>query len=277
VPVRIIIVIVGALAAIGAIIMVRSVLSDNAEATNPVVIEKTVEVAQSEVLVSIRALKVGEVISRADMAWVPQLDETLTEDHIIKDLQPEAIDNFNGHIVRVPIFANEAIHAGKVVSRGDTGIVAALLSPGMRAVTMEISVESAAGGFILPDDRVDVILTQDVEIDTGNGTQEFTQTSVLLENVRVLAIDQGLTSGTGSSSDIGSTATLELSQENAALITLSERRGRLSLYLRSMSDRIASGDEVIAYEEGLSAAEQDTVVIYRNGNRSQTNVSSGGE
>lgn len=276
-PVKIIIVIVGALAAIGAIIMVRSVLSDNAEATNPVVIEKTVEVAQSDVLVAVRALQVGEVISRADMAWVPQLDETLTDDQITKDLQPDALEDFNGYIVRVPIFANEAIHSQKVVSRGDTGIVAALLSPGMRAVTMEISVESAAGGFILPDDRVDVILTQEIQIDTGLGSEDLTQTSVLLENVRVLAIDQGLTSGTDSSSDIGSTATLELSQENAALITLSERRGRLSLYLRSMSDRIASGDEVIAYEDGLSAAAQDNVVIYRNGNRTQTNVRSGGE
>jgi len=277
VPVKIIIVIVGALAAIGAVIMVRSVLSDNAEATNPVVIEKTVEIPQSDVLVAVRALKVGEVIRRSDMAWVPQLDETLTDEQITKDLQPDAIEDFNGHIVRIPIFANEAVHSQKVVSRGDTGIVAALLSPGMRAVTMEISVESAAGGFILPDDRVDVILTQEVEVDSGNGIQEFTQTSVLLENVRVLAIDQGLTSGTNSSADIGSTATLELSQENAALITLSERRGRLSLYLRSMSDRIASGDEVVAYEEGLSAAAQDNVVIYRNGNRSQTNVSTGRE
>ena len=276
-PVKIIIVIVGALAAIGAIVMVRSVLSDNAEATNPVVIEKTVEVAQSDVLVAVRALSVGEVIRSADMEWVPQLDETLTDDLITKDLQPDALEEFNGNIVRIPIFENEAIHSQKVISRGDTGIVAALLSPGLRAVTMEISPESAAGGFILPDDRVDVILTQDVQIDTGSGSEDFTQASVLLENVRVLAIDQGLTSSADSSSDIGSTATLELNQENAALITLGERRGRLSLLLRSMADRAAAGDEVVSYADGLSAVSQDSIVIYRNGQRTQTNVSTGGE
>jgi len=277
VPVKIIILIVGGLAGLAAIFIGRGVLSENSEAANPVVIEKTVEVAQSDVLVAVRALSVGEVVQTSDMAWVPRLDETLTEDHITKDLNPDALEEFNGNIVRIPIFANEAIHSQKVVSRGETGIVAALLSPGLRAVTMEISPESAAGGFILPDDRVDVILTQEVEVDTGDDTEEFTQSSVLLENVRVLAIDQGLTHSVDSSSDIGSTATLELSQENAALITLSERRGRLSLLLRSMADHVAAGDEVIAYADGLSASGQNSVVIYRNGQRAQTNVSTGGE
>lgn len=274
-PGKILIIIVGAIAAIGAIFMVRSVLSSNADANQPVVVEKKIETPQTDVLIAVRDLQVGETIKPSDLAWAPWLDATLTERQITKDIRPDGITDFNGRIVRVPIYANEAILSNKVVSRGDTGIMAALLSPGMRAVSLEISVESASGGFILPDDRVDVVLTHEIEVDTGDGVEDFIQSLVILENVRVLAIDQGIVTGSESSSDIGSTATLELSQENASVLTFSERKGSLSLLLRSMSDRVAAGDEAKLVVEDLNSVTSSRVVIYRNGNRSQTNISGG--
>ena len=166
----------------------------------------------------------------------------------------------------------------KVIARGETGIMAALVSPGMRAVSMEISVESASGGFILPEDRVDVILTHEVEITTRDGIIDQIQSQILIENAKVLAIDQGTDTEEGDATSIGSTATLELNAEDAALVALGARKGVLSLTLRSLTDAALYGDEVISHGDNLSANAQagSQVAIFRNGRLSQVN-SGGGE
>lgn len=276
-PAKIIIVLVGLAAAIGAVIMARSVLSDNANANQqPVVIAPQIEEApQVDVLVSVRDMQVGETLSFSDLAWTGWPEETVNPNQITRDLRPDAIEEFSGQIVRIPIFEMEPILPQKTVARGDTGIMAALISPGMRAVALEISVESASGGFILPEDRVDIILTHEIEVTTQAGSEDFIQSAVLLENVRVLAIDQGTDVGGDNPTSIGSTATLELSPDDAALVTLGERKGALSLTLRSMTDAVLYGDVVTSYGDELSKAAGGGVTIYRNGHAS--NVAGGGE
>jgi len=186
-PIKIIIVLVAAAAAIGAFMLARSALSDNASASpQPVVVAKKVEEPKVDVLISNRDLRVGEVIGQDDLEWMkwPEISVTLTQ--ITKDAEPDAIQDMTGSIVRIPIFESEPILLQKIVDRGETGIMAALLSPGMRAVSLEISAESASGGFILPNDRVDVLLTYE---DEDNRAEGETITATIFENVRVLAIE----------------------------------------------------------------------------------------
>ena len=167
-PGKIIVILVGIAAAIAAVMLARGILSDNAN--QPIIPQQVeVEVPKTNVLVSLRDLRVGESLSEADLGWTEWPDDLVQLNHITQDNQPDAVQDFSGTVVRLPIFEQEALLAQKVVSRGETGIMAALLSPGKRAVAIEISEESASGGFILPDDRVDVILTHEVEVRTVNG------------------------------------------------------------------------------------------------------------
>lgn len=279
-PIRIIVIVIGLAAAIGAVFLLRSALSESAAASNvpPVALEPAVEqVSTIEVLASIRDLRVGETLSAGDLAWVSWPEDSLTEALITRDAQPDAMTDFPGQIVRIPIFAEEPIRTQKIVSRGDTGVMAALVSPGMRAVSLEISVESASGGFILPEDRVDVILTHEVLVETGEGNEDQIQSDIILENVRVLAIDQGVAASDGSNTYIGSTATLELSPEDAALVTFGERKGFLSLALRSMTDAALAGDVVTAHSDRLNAKGAGRIRIYRNGRVQGASAASAGE
>ena len=171
-PGKIIVILIGLAAAFAAVILARGVLSDNASQQQTVQIAAPVEVETTNVLVALRDLRVGETLSESDLGWVEWPEDIVQLNQISQDIQPDAIEDFSGTVVRQPIFENEALLPQKLVARGETGIMAALLSPGMRAVAIEISEESASGGFILPDDRVDVVLTQEVEVRTADSIED---------------------------------------------------------------------------------------------------------
>jgi pilus assembly protein CpaB len=106
----------------------------------------------------------------------------------------------------------------------------------MRAVSTEISPESAAGGFILPNDRVDVVLTQRLKDPLHPEIPEIVKSQVLLSNIRVLAIDQAPKEKDGQSSLVGKTVTLELKPEQEGTLASGRQAGTLSLVLRSIAD-----------------------------------------
>ena len=115
--------------------------------------------------------------------------------------------------------------------------MAAILPPGMRAVSVEISPESAAGGFVLQNDRVDVILSRrDKAAEKINGGVETFTSEIILRDVRVLAIDQAVEEKDGQRVVVGKTATLELTPEQAEKLAVSRQMGSVSLALRSMAD-----------------------------------------
>jgi pilus assembly protein CpaB len=138
-----------------------------------------------------------------------------------------------GSIARAPFVAGEPIRDAKLVKAKGSGYMAAILPPGMRAVSTEISPETGAGGFILPNDRVDVILSRrgrDSDKDAPN------QAEIVLSNIRVLAIDQAVEEKNGQKVVIGKTATLELSPPQAETLATSRQLGTISLALRSITD-----------------------------------------
>lgn len=273
-PMRLIILVGAALAAIAAAFLVRN-MSSQGPAVAPVAQTETIvetrEVSETKVLVARRDLRVGDMVSEADMEWAPWPEQNVVRGYATEEDNPEALEQYVGSIVRVPIYDREPMLAQKLVLKSDTGTMAALLSPGMRAISVEISTESASGGFILPNDRVDVILTHEVEVQTSDSVTERTATETILQNVRVLAIDQifNKEEDDETASVIGNTATLEVTAREAELIALGQRMGTLSLSLRPWSDVSEAeprGARTDLLDGGFGSG--GSVTIYRNGKMS---------
>jgi pilus assembly protein CpaB len=201
--------------------------------------EPNVEAPKSDtvdILVAKSDIPRGQTLSPADVFWQAWPASTASGNFIRKTDQPKAVDNLNGMIARAPFVAGEPIRETKLVNSNGSGFMAAILPAGMRAVSTQISPETGAGGFILPNDRVDVILTPRAvrDIDKGSATSE-----TILRNVRVLAIDQTVEEKNGQKVVVGKTATLELLPSQAETLTLSQQLGTLSLALRSIADGAA--------------------------------------
>ena len=144
--------------------------------------------------------------------------------------------------------------------------MAAILPTGMRAVSTDISPETGAGGFILPNDHADVILTRrDKDAEMANGGNEVHTSETILSNVRVLAIDQTVEEKNGQRVVVGKTATLELSPRMSERLALAHQLGTMSLALRGLVD---SGTKKVVEEKGTA----DSVVVYRGVSRTVTQV-----
>lgn len=196
-----------------------------------------------EVLVAKGDIGLGQTVSGGDMAWVTWPANAASGNFITKTNRPDALESLSGAIARAPFVAGEPIRDAKLVQAKGSGFMAAILPPGMRAVSVGIAPETGAGGFILPNDRVDVLLTQrDRAAEKVAGT-EVLVSETILKNIRVLAIDQSVEEKNGQRVVIGKTATLELSPGQAESLTLAQKLGSISLALRSITDSSAKDDD----------------------------------
>ena len=195
-----------------------------------------VQIPMVDVLVAKSDLSRGQVIQNQDIGWQTWPAEAANSNFIKKSDRPDAIDHFAGAIVRVAMVAGDPIRDPNVVMAKGSGFMAAVLPQGMRAVAVDISPETSAGGFILPDDRVDVLLTRhDKAAEKATGVEKFTSDTIL-SNVRVLAVDQTLDEKGGTKVVVGKTATLELTEQQAESLQLAKQTGTISLTLRSLLD-----------------------------------------
>src|SRR6187401_578698 len=120
-----------------------------------------VQLATTDVLIAKSDIGMGTAISSQDLVWQAWPSATTGESYITRKDKPNAIEEINGAITRAPFTAGEPIREAKLIRAiGAAGFMAAILPSGMRAVSTEISPETGAGGFILPNDRVDVILSR---------------------------------------------------------------------------------------------------------------------
>ncbi|TDK35477.1 Flp pilus assembly protein CpaB [Rhizobium deserti] len=184
-----------------------------------------------KVLVSSENLPVGSRLNDKTVEWLEWPKGGLAEGFITNDSRPDAVTELVGSVVRLPIFKGEPLRAEKIAD-SSSRIMSSLLPSGKRAVATEISVATGAGGFVLPNDRVDIIMVRDAK--DGNGLV----TENVLNNVRVLAIDQQIQEAPdGSKSVVGTTATLELTPDQAKVIAVAQQMAeRLTLALRSVAD-----------------------------------------
>ena len=214
------------------------------------------------ILVAAHDLNFGSVLTDADARWQTVAPDKVPSGAIARTLQPQAVEDFRGAVVRANINAGEMLQADRLAKRNGSGFMAAVLPSGMRAVAIDLADQgkTAAGGFILPNDRVDVIRTFHPDDAPGSFASE-----TILANIRVLAIGQSVQEKTNERSVIGGTATLEMTADQAEKVILAQRPGPLPLSLRSMSAG-AKEDPLKPQQTPL------TMTIIRSGNASQSRV-----
>jgi pilus assembly protein CpaB len=188
-----------------------------------------------DVLVAKADIALGQSLKPDDLQWQTWPASTASNSFIRRGERPDATTQVAGSIARAPFIAGEPIREQKLVRADGSGFMAAILPTGMRAISTEISPETGAGGFILPNDRVDVILSKREKGNDKNGA-DVVNSEIILPNVRVLAIDQAPKEKDGQNTVVGKTVTLELKPEQAETLARARQTGTLALALRSIAD-----------------------------------------
>ncbi|WP_369719410.1 Flp pilus assembly protein CpaB [Bradyrhizobium sp. LLZ17] len=219
-----------------------------------------------DVLVAKADIGLGQTLKPEDVQWQTWPTAAASSTFIRRSERPEGVTQVAGSIARAPFIQGEPIRDQKLVKADGSGFMAAILPTGMRAISTEISAETGAGGFILPNDRVDVLLTRRLKNpDQSAGAADIITSEIILANVRVLAIDQAPKEKDGQNAVIGKTVTLELNPAQTQTLSAARQSGTLSLALRSIADVKISE---ITLDD--SAQKRDGISIIRYGVQSQT-------
>jgi len=224
----------------------------------PTVVELAPQIQTQDVLVAAADIGQGQKLTAENVRWQSWPDEAVNAAFIQRQTMPDAPEKLAGAVVRNQFIAGEPIREVKL-ARPESGFLSAILPSGKRAIAVRVSAQNTAGGFILPNDRVDVVQTSTQQASPDVPAESVSRT--ILTNVKVLAIDQTVEEKNGEAVVVGKTATLELDPGQVELITAAETAGTLSLALRSMADT----DEVATAREERQSG---TVRIFRSG-RSQ--------
>lgn len=285
-PVRILVLVVAAVAAIGLAFVLRGVLAgkDKPSAAPAAAQAAIPQRPMARVLVAKRDLPVGTRIAEEDLDWQDWPADALNATMITDGVAPAAPKKkgavakvaqaagdtlggsaakqaLEGAVVREPIAALEPISSRKIVRGGEGGYLSVVLGPGMRAIAVSVNVDTAAGGFILPGDRVDVLQSRE--------SDGVSITRTVMRNIRVLAVDQASTPAKDANSIVGAVATLEVTAEDAETLAGAQVQakggGGLVLVLRSFAD--AGGPSGRAYNENRA------ISVYRAGEGSEVMVS----
>ena len=266
--------------AIGTALAARSMLAGSAAPQ----VEAAPVPKGPKVLVAQRSLPIGTIIT-PDALNFQQWPEELVQDAYFIDGESD-VSQLIGTVVRYQITAGEPVTIGSLVKPGDRGFLAAALGPGMRAVTVPVSVKTGVAGFVFPGDRVDLVLTQTIK--GGGDGQPLKAAETIFRNLRVLATDQrveGKTNKSGQSvAKTSRTVTLEVTPKLAEKVLVAQTLGQISLVLRSIADNqaelekaIASGDVVIP--SNATPAEEEAILqaAMNRPSESATSFSTGGD
>lgn len=312
-PARIAVICIAAVAAIGLAFVVRAMGSSSGEPTAVAAAASAEPARpMAKVLVAARDLAPGTRLTDADLEWkdwpadevnpafitdgtvpvpqaapaegeaaaAPSSDEAKPEGAVARVTRAAAElanggakSDYFGSVVREPILAGEPIVGRKIVRAGDSGYLAAYLEPGMRAMAVAVSTETAAGGFILPGDRVDVIVTVELERSSDeNADRPKFASQLVLQNVKVLAIDQSTRAEDDQQAVVGATATLEIAPGDTETLALAKAAGTLSLTLRSYADTAGPSGRVRMASRAAAPSQPTSVRIFRGGEPQVVNV-----
>jgi pilus assembly protein CpaB len=236
---------------------------NNSPPTEPVVQLQTVDV-----LVAKTDIGLGQSVTAENLQWQTWPASTASNNFIRRSERPEATKEVAGSIARAPFLAGEPIREPKLVKANGSGFMAAVLPTGMRAISTEISPETGAGGFILPNDRVDVILSKREKNPNQSSSTDIITSEIILANVRVLAIDQAPKEKDGQNAVVGKTVTLELKPEQAETLARARQAGTLALALRSIVDV----NMVQNRSDDQAAKRGDSINVVRYGVASPTTI-----
>jgi pilus assembly protein CpaB len=186
---------------------------------------------QKHVLVAHDAITRGQILKPQEFSWQVWPEGGIDKNYILSGTR--TAESFAGWVARDPIAAGEPISDAKIVSPGSRGFLAAVLRPGMRAISVPINATSGISGFVFPGDQVDLMITHQLTGAGGNEAQHKAAETVL-QDVRVIGIDQKLDSKTGEPL-VAHTATLEVTPKQTEIIAVAAEIGKLSLSLRSLA------------------------------------------
>lgn len=224
---KIIIIVIALGAAIGAMMLSKSLITPKPQQVAEAVVE---EVEKTDILLAKILMPMGHKVTEDDIIWQEWPKDMVRDNMITRDDNEDMMEKALASIVKVQIDEGDPIRFSKLVDPKNGGVLSAILAPGMRAISTQISPETSAGGFILPNDKVDVLLTK-------QNKNNQTKTKTILVNIRVLAIDQAIREEDDLQVVVGKTATLELSSAQSEILALANNEGSLTLSLRSLADR----------------------------------------
>ena len=233
-------------------LMARNLMSQQA---TPVVQAALPQAAPEgpKVLVAALPLQRGMLLEPEHLRWSEWPKDGIIEDYFLDD-QFDAT-TLHGRVVRTSLLAGQPLTNAATVGPGERGFLAAVLNPGMRAITVSISDTSGVAGFVFPGDRVDLVLSHEVE----KGEDKRIQISeTVIENVRVLAVDQD-TNDQLNQPQIRRTVTLEVTPKLVEKISVMQLIGSVSLSLRPLSEEALAAsagitDPALAGADPLQAA-----------------------
>jgi pilus assembly protein CpaB len=230
----------------------------------PPAAQPVAQLPTTEILVAKSDIGLGQSVKVEDLQWQTWPAATASNSFIRRE-NDDSMKSVIGSIARSPFIAGEPIREQKLVKANGSGFMAAILPTGMRAISTEITPETGAGGFILPNDRVDVLLTKR-EKNADKSGADVINSEIVLSNVRVLAIDQAPKEKEGQNAVVGRTVTLELKPEQAETLARARQSGTLQLALRSIADvnMVDSNSEQDAPKRG------ESVKVVRYGVQSTT-------
>jgi len=216
--------------AVGAALLAKNLLGT--QKTERIVEERLINT--TKILVARSKIKIGQMVSSGDLKWQEWPKNAINSSYVNISRNKNAFKDFDKSIARTTFQVGEPIIVHKLIKRNQGGVMAAILTPGMRAISTTIKEATSAGGFILPNDRVDVILSRKLR---GNNEVKYIS-STILSNVKVLAIGQIIEQQKGVQSAKGKTATLELTLAQSETLSIAENMGDLTLALRSLSESV---------------------------------------
>jgi pilus assembly protein CpaB len=188
------------------------------------------------VLIARAQIQRGQLLKPEDFAWEPWPEGGIDKSYVV--IGTKTPDAYAGWVARNPISAGEPVTEAKIVAPGNRGFLAAALRPGMRAISVPVTLTSGISGFVFPGDQVDLIVTYGVQEMPRPGqagpTVDHKVSETVLHNVRVIGIDQKLEAKAGEANANLKTATIELTPKEAEIVALASEMGKLSLSLRSL-------------------------------------------
>lgn len=243
---RIIILVVALVAGLGAALLIQR----PSQAPSPVTRYEPAPTVP--VLVAAADIPLGNTVAAADLRWIDWPAASVPAGVLRKDEAAGAEAEITGQLARVAIQASEPIRREKLIRTDGSGFLSAVLPAGKRATAISTDSRGAntAGGFVLPNDRVDVVRTFKEDNGKGGGDNENYVSETILTNVRVLAIGQNVQERNGEKVVVGETATLELDPRQVEIVAQGQKSGTLSLALRSLKDAADAGRP--AEEGGLT-------------------------
>ena len=206
----------------------------------PVATAPAPAITTDDVLIAATPIEFGAVLNETNVRWQTWPNSVPLAGVVRKSANPKAMEEYKGAIVRGQFLQNEPIRTDRLVRGPNANFMSTLVPSGKRAVAINIDASGAtsAGGFILPNDRVDIVRVFRDEESAKAGVGDVMTSHTILQNVRVLAIGPNVQTENGKAVVVGTNATLELDPRQAEYIILAQRTGQLSLVLRSLTDAL---------------------------------------